>query len=410
MSALLRPALAALSAALLSLALAIALASAPAHAAKRMELALEDDGVFVDRAFYDRERALSQARALGITRIRANVIWRAANASQADLRQRPANIVYDWRRWDSLIDAAARYGIRVQLTLTAPAPAYATADHRPGVFGPDARQFGSFVRAAVKHFKGRVDRYAMYNEPDLGAWLEPLDLAPALYRELYIAGYRAAKSVDRKAKVLFGEVLAYRRSKSELSPLRFIREVTCTTQLKAGTRRKPPRMRSGPCKGLRADGFAHHPYDYLHSPSQPNADPDGATMAQLWRLTGTLKALAKLHALSTPSGKELPVYLTEFGYFHSGAYRISEARRAAYLPRAYAIAQRYPTVREMTQYTLVNPPYGLLGSYFDLGIVGLDGNPLPSYNALAAWASQAASKGQVVLPGGPISLPPARTP
>jgi hypothetical protein len=394
----------------LAAALLLALAAAPAHAAKRMELGLQDEGVFVDRAFYDRERALNQARALGVSRIRANVIWATANRTQADSRSRPANIVYDWRRWDSLIDAAARYGIRVQLTLTGAAPAYATADHRRGVFGPNAREFGAFVRAAVRHFKGRVDRYAMWNEADLAAWLAPFDLAPALYRELYIAGYRAAKSEDPKAKVLFGELLAYRRSKSELSPLRFIREVTCTTQIKAATRRKPPRMRRGPCKGLHADGFAHHPYDYLHSPSQPNDDPDGATMAQLWRLTGTLKTLAKLHVLSTPAGKELPVYLTEFGYFHTGAYRISEARRASYLPRAYAIAQRYPSVREMTQYTLINPPYGLLGSYFDLGIVGLDGTPLPSYNALAAWAAQAASKGQVALPGGPISLPPARTP
>ncbi|HEX8074485.1 MAG TPA: hypothetical protein VF545_05840 [Thermoleophilaceae bacterium] len=389
------------------LVLAVAAVPAPAGAAKRKELALQDEGVFLNRAYYDRERALSQARALGVTRIRANVIWRTANDSQQEQKQRPAAIVYDWSAWDSLIDAAARYGIRVQLTLTGPAPAYATADHRPGVFGPSAGQFGSFVRAAVRHFKGRVNRYSMWNEPSLSAWLAPFDLAPALYRELYLAGYRAAKSEDRSAKVLFGELLPYRRLKSEFAPLRFLRDVTCTTQIKAGTRRKPPRLLRGPCKGLRADGIAHHPYDYFRSPSAENPDPDGATISGLWRLTGMLKALAKNRALSTPSGKPPGVYLTEFGYFHSGAYRLSDAKRAVYLPRAYSIAQRYPTVREITHYTLVTPPYGLLGSYFDLGIVDLSGNPLPPYNALAAWAADGIAKGRVVAPGGPIKLPPA---
>ena len=36
----------------------------------------------------------------------------------------PVPIVYDWAPYDSLIDAAARYGIRVQLTVTGGAPAW----------------------------------------------------------------------------------------------------------------------------------------------------------------------------------------------------------------------------------------------------------------------------------------------
>jgi hypothetical protein len=401
------------SAARLALALALAavaalaLGAAPAGAAKRMEIGLEDDGVFVDRVYYDREKALAQARALGVTRIRANVIWRSANRSQEDQRKRPARIVYDWSHWDSLIDAAARYGIRVQLTLTGSAPAYATQDHRSGVFGPDAKLFAGFVRAAARHFKGRVNRYAIWNEPNLSAWLSPLDLAPALYRDLFAAGYSAVKSQDRKAKVLLGEILPYRRNKAEISPIRFLRDMTCATQIKPATRHKPPRLRGGPCRPLHADGLAEHPYDYFRSPTQQNPDPDAATISSLWRLTGTLRSLARINALSTPSGRPLDVYLTEFGYFHSGAYRVSDQKRASYLPRAYAIAQRYPTVREITQYTLVTPPYGLLGSYFDLALVDLSGNPLPPYTALQSWIAGAARKGQVAAPGGPISLPPA---
>jgi len=62
-----------LTIALLGLA-CLALAVAPhAHAAKGMEVALEDDPVFVNQYYYDRKRALQQAQQLGVSRIRVNL-------------------------------------------------------------------------------------------------------------------------------------------------------------------------------------------------------------------------------------------------------------------------------------------------------------------------------------------------
>ena len=40
-----------------------------------MELALQDDAVFVDQRWMDREKALDHAAALKTKRIRVNVIW-----------------------------------------------------------------------------------------------------------------------------------------------------------------------------------------------------------------------------------------------------------------------------------------------------------------------------------------------
>ena len=50
-------------------------AAAPSHAAKKMEVALQDDGVFLYEEHYDRDLAYRQLRALGGTHLRMNILW-----------------------------------------------------------------------------------------------------------------------------------------------------------------------------------------------------------------------------------------------------------------------------------------------------------------------------------------------
>jgi hypothetical protein len=350
---------------------------------------------------------LAQAREIGATRVRVNVVWRETSGATALQTTPPRSIRWDWTKYDALIDAAARYGMRVQMTLTGPAPAWATSDRRAGVWGPRPALYAQWVRAAALHFKRRVDRYALWNEPNHVGWVKPLDLAPAIYRRLYTAGYGAIKRVDRRAQVLIGELVPCGTKRRALGPLSFLRDVTCASLLRAGGLHRAPRLAAGPCPGLRADGVAVHPYDYRRSPAAPYPAADSATIGSLGRLTGTLDALARVRALRTPRGRALDVYMTEFGYFNSGRHAISQTLRARYLPRAYAIAQRNRRVREVTQYTLVTPPPAFLGGYFDMSLIDRLGRPLPPYNTLSAWARSAARRGKVAAPRGPIALPPA---
>ena len=53
------------------------------------------------------------------------------------------------------------------------APGWATGDGLPGVRDPDARAFGRFTSEAARHFKGRVGRFAIWNEPNWPSWLRP---------------------------------------------------------------------------------------------------------------------------------------------------------------------------------------------------------------------------------------------
>ena len=414
---------------LLALALALALLTpASAHAGPRMELAVQDDPVFVTASYYDRERALQQARDLGVSRIRVNVGW-ASSVRGSEQKNAPSPLVYDWARYDSLVDAAARYGIRIQMTLTGPAPAFGAANRKVGNYGPKAVRFGEFARAAATHFKGRVDRYSIWNEPNYISWLEPHGIAPALYRELYEAGYKQIKRADSRAQVLIGETAPYAIRKRAIAPLEFLRDVTCTTgrstggggsgvdvqtdpdaegaRVRKAQSSRVPSLRRGPCKPLKADGFAHHPYDYRNAPSFPYRGNDNATLGSLNRLTGHLTALARIRALRTPKGRVLPVYLTEYGYFQSGKYALGDDVRSEYLRAAYTRAQRDRNVAQMLQFGLVTPPENFPGGYFDLSLVRQDGSTTLAYEALRAWVATAGKRRQVTLPGPALQLPPA---
>ena len=387
---------------------AAALPASPAHAARGMEVSLQDDPVFLQRDYYDRDRALQQARELGVTRLRVNLGWsRVLDSAQAKSRTVPTAPDYHFGAFDDLIDAAAGYGIRVQITIVPPVPAFAAGDGDVGVERPNAALFGRFVRSVAEHFRGRVDRYAIWNEPNHVGWLTPQRTAATQYRELYRAGYAAVKRVDASAQVLIGELVPYKNGSRSSAPLDFLRKLTCTRATAGFPGSKAYRVRrSGGCPVLRADGIAHHPYDYQGPPERSYPGNDNVTIGTLARLTTALDALARVRALATPERDPLPVYLTEFGYFGAGRYMHPDARRASYLRRAFQIAQRNPSVRQVVQYVLVRPPPRYPGGYFDMSLVLRDGTELAPFTALAKWARSAAARGYVVPPQPPLALPP----
>jgi len=344
---------------------------APRAPARGIEIALDDDPVFVRQDHYSRELAFEQARRLGVSWIRVVVPWHTVAGGSATRRRPPAGRIYDWTVYDGLVGAARAHGVQVEMALAGPAPAWATADGRVGVDRPEPGSFAGFARSAARHFRGLIHRYSIWNEPNHVAWIAPLQAAPTVYRRLYAAGWAAIKQVDPRAQVLIGETSPHGRPGKVISPLRFLRAVACAR-----------------CAPLHADGYAHHPYEFADPPERSFPGPDDVTIGSLGRLTSALDRLAAAGLLSTPGGHPLPVYLTEFGYYRSGPHALAPSTRAAYLVRAFGIAARlYPRVRQILQYLLVAPPPGYPGGQFDTSLLTQTGVPTPAFKALAAWAS-----------------------
>src|SRR3954451_20352602 len=83
-----------------------ALAAVPsAHAARGMEIALQDDGVFSAQAYFNREKALKLADKLHVSRLRVNVAWTSV-ASGARSKRRPSRVTYAFNQYDALYNAA----------------------------------------------------------------------------------------------------------------------------------------------------------------------------------------------------------------------------------------------------------------------------------------------------------------
>lgn len=393
----------ALRAALALLACAGVLAAAlaapgPAEARRGLEIAVQDDPVLVGQDYFERERAFRYLRRIGVTRIRVNVLWAySMPESQHARRRRPRTITWDFSRFDSLIDAAARHGIRVHASLTGPAPVWASGNRRlRGGVRPSVRHFAQFVRVAARHFKGRIDRYSIWNEPNWRTWLQPLRRAPAIYRRLYVRGYRIIKRIDRRAKVLIGETSPYGRRRLSSSPIAFLRRVACVNRRYRRVRR---------CPRLRADGYAHHPYDFRRSPRLRRRGPDDATMGTLSNLTRALDRLARVGALRFNGRGRMPLYLTEFGYFASGRRALRRRKRVRFLQQGFGMALRHPRVRSQLQYLLVSPPRNGANAFFDTGLISQRGRPYPQYRGLRRWYRK--NRRRVRRPRRAISLPPA---
>jgi hypothetical protein len=262
-----------------------------------------------------------------------------------------------------------------------------------GYWKPNARLFKQFVKKAAHRYRRKVDRFAIWNEPNWYKWLGPLRQGPRRYRKLYIAGYKAIKHAAPRARVLLGETSPDGRPGLATAPLKFLRRMTC---LKPNYR-KNRRLSRRRCKHpLRADGVAHHPYDFLHSPRTRPPGRDDVTIAVLGRLNRALRKMKRRHVLIPRRSRKMPLYLTEYGYFKSGPRGIPERRRAHWTVKAWKIARRNPRVKSMLQYVFVTPPGG---TNFDLALLRSNGSSTRTYKKLKRWTHRAARRHQIKRPG-----------
>src|SRR4051812_27619729 len=361
--------------------------SSNAYAARGMEIAVQDDAVLFSDLYSSPQVGLALASKLHVTRIRVNVVWSYVVGRAARKKRAPRRIAYNWSGYDLLQAQASARGMKLQLALTGPAPAWATGNHRVGPVRPKARYFRAFASAAAKHFRGRIDRYSIWNEPNHRSWIAPIRSQAKTYRALYLAGYKAIKRADSRARVLIGETSPYGlgHGRNAQPPLKFLRAVTCANK---------HYRRARHCGKLKTDGYAHHPYDFDHKPTYKFRGKDNVTIGVLGRLTRALSLLRKARLLSTPRGGVPFVYLTEYGYFSSGKRRVSPARHAKYLVKAFTIAQRNRRVKEMMHYLLVQPPRGRY-RFFDTSIANRHGGQTRAFKALARWARRAAKAGRI---------------
>lgn len=351
--------------------LALALMAPPARAATRLEVGVQDDAALVrdpwaylgagPAGLAGPARALTAARGIGASVVRMNVRWDKIAPDDGPLR---------FARLDRAVDRVRARGLRVQMTLTGPAPAGATASGEPGVSDPLPEAFARFAAAIAQHFAGRVRRYSVWNEPNWPTSLQPAARAGEIYRALYAAAEPAIRRAAPGTQVLFGELAPMGAPEAAIPPLRFLRSIFACAR----------------CAPLVTDGIALHPYTLRWAPTFPGLDPDDVTLGSLPRLTRAVDRLVRAGALRSATGHRLDLYLTEYGFF-AGYAPIPEAQRTAYARQAFDIALHAPRVRQLLWYQVVAPPR-TGARLWDTALLSAGGSARPTARVLRAWARE----------------------
>jgi hypothetical protein len=376
-------------------------AAAPANASSGAEVSIIDDELLLGAPQAEIDRDMAMFASLGVDRLRVSAFWNQL-APATDSPEKPAGFDaanqadpgYVWDPLDRVVTSAARNGLRVMVSISTPAPLWATASGAEAnkVLRPDPAEFAAFTQAVVERYAPLVDHWGISNEPNQGVWLQPQSdrgglVAPHLYRELVQASYPRIKAADPVDSVaLVGELAASgvdtRGPKASIRPLRFLRAMACVDK-----RYRP--IRRGRCKGftpIPLDAIGHHPYQLLLAPTLRSRSPDDAAISDGRRLLKVVDRLVAVGALQPSSGRRPNVFYTEFGYQTNPPdpfAGVSLRTQSRYLQQAAHIAYRTPRVLGFNQFRLTDGALKGAGpsrfEEFQSGLLFRSRKPKPSY-------------------------------
>jgi hypothetical protein len=341
---------------------AYAVGAAPAGASPGEALFFEAPRDLVEVTPAARSKALAQLRTLGVKALRVELYWHtvapAANSAKRPNFDATNPGSYVWGGYDALLAEAQRLHWPVLLTVTSPVPKWASAGHKDLVTRPNNKQFEEFMTAVGRHYGSEVSLYAIWNEPNHPAFLQPqfnskgTPEAPRIYRGLFQAGYEGLKAAGiANPKLLMGETapVGYTRVNvrtegrrallHDVAPLAFLREALCLNS---------KYRKSGTCGMLPVYGYAHHAYT-VGTPFYRPSEVDDVTIGVLSRLSSALDKAAGAHAIPG----RVPIYLTEFGIQSKpNILGVSLAKQAEYDAIAERIAWTNSRVAAFSQYLL----------------------------------------------------------
>ncbi|AWI10371.1 hypothetical protein CKA38_14885 [Ereboglobus luteus] len=156
----------------------------------------------LDRNVFDPEKAYDKVGALGVKWVRIQSGWQRTEKVRGQ---------YDFAWLDSVVDNLIKRGMTPWINLcygnelyTPEAKKYYGAVGVPPVKTEEERRaWAAYVTAVVKHFKGRVQLYEIWNEPNaLNCWKTGVN--PAEYGEFVIATSKAIRAVDPSAQIAGG--------------------------------------------------------------------------------------------------------------------------------------------------------------------------------------------------------------
>jgi hypothetical protein len=366
--------------ALLALAAGLVLPSAAGAGATQLSMMQDDAELFGDRG-EDPVAAMKEMKELGVDVLRTNVLFYRIYDDFTD-RTKPAGFdpsdpnSPQYTRWgptDRIVALAKQNGIKLLLTISGPGPHWSSSQpgrcrgNRLCPWKPSPKVFGQFAEAVAKRYRGQVDWYSLYNEPNIGrsgggtGWLMPqatrtragrVETAGVIYRKLWQAGYKSIARHDpgRRGRVLFGEIAAIGE------PLPKLYAALCLDRTGKPFKGRMRRAHGcGRVSKLKIGGWAIHPYNQggFGPPNRKTKSKTALPQQYLPRLHRLMKQAARRGRV--PAGRG--IYITEFGYQTNPPDRISTInprKHARYINESDRLFFGDPRIKTVSQYQLVD--------------------------------------------------------
>lgn len=278
---------------------------------------------------------IPQMAAIGVTNHRCgNTGWSAVEPEEGK---------WTWTELDKQMTYLEDHRIAFGGIL-AGSPNWNTKD-KPGTLPVNNLQaWSKYVTEVVKHSKGRVEYWEVWNEPPNGTGR---DQTAADYAKIVVAAYDAAKAVDPDCKIGIA---------AKSVAVNYLDQA-----IAAGA------------KG-HFDYITLHPYEAAGCTiTHPGCDPI------YLQIRGTVR---KMLAARDPAKIDCPIIFTELGFAAGGEYSYSVANFSAPQMQGHALV-KYFTMGIAQGITCIQWFEGRDGDSGPMGLIDAKGNQRPAYTALA---------------------------
>jgi hypothetical protein len=295
------------------------------------------------------DRDLKLVKEAGFRWVKQEIPWREIEGH--------AKGNWHWDIPDRMLDQIDSHGLKVIVRLGSQ-PAWASRTPLPGISPPDTMQdFYDYVFAVASRYRGRVEAYQIWNEPNLAREWGDRPPNPAEYTELLKTGYRAVKAADPQAIVISAGLAPTTRHDAAAMPdIYFIQGM-----YEAGAAPYFDAL------GVHAAGYKSPPET---DPAEVAADPkltNGDSAPAELRRVYSFRHVEDIRTIMVRNGDAAKkVIILEFGWTvdprPNSPYRwhaVTPEQQDKYLQRAYTYAQAYwqPWIGVMSLIYIANPQW-----------------------------------------------------
>lgn len=273
-------------------------------------------------------------KSMGVTILRMDIFW--------DVVQKSRNGSFNFAEFDRPINYANNRGIKV-LPILNGCPSFVNCTFS---VAQDQQDFGQFAKAAAAYFKGRVEYFEIFNEPNLR------NITPANYTKMLQAAYNGIKSVDSSMLVVAGGTSPVPENSGSVYGAKYYLEQM---------------YKNGAKNYMDAVGF--HPYTFPYLPSNTS----------WW--SGFQIMRSDLRQVMINNGDtNKKIWLTELGAPTSAPDSVSEATQSTILTEAVNLTRTYSWAGPLIWYS-----YQDLGPGQDpenegyFGLIRPNGSTKPAY-------------------------------